>query len=117
MSRKIYDRYIASAERRVKEIEKWLADTELKRDEDGRKFLRDVKKVWEAHAGYLKTLKSVKDTLQSLDTNTLSDMVKEALGKMGCDTRFEETMDFVRADLIAERDNGCLIVEVKELND
>lgn len=117
MSRKIYDRYITSAERRVNDIEKWLGDAELKGGEDRRKFLRDVKKFWEAQIELLKAMKSVKEAFQGLDTKTLSGVVKEALDKMGYDTKFEETMDFVRADLLAEKENECLLVEVKGLND
>lgn len=114
---KIYDRYIAGAERRVREIEKWLADAELKGDEDQRKFLGNLKKLWEAQVGYLKAMKPMKKTLSSIDMNTLYAQVKETLTKMGYKTKIEETMDFVRVDLLAEKDTECLLVEVKGPND
>ena len=114
---KIYDRYIASAERQVREIEKLLADAELKGDEDQKKFLGTLKKLWEAQVGYLKTTKPLKKTLSSFDVNTLYAQVKETLTRMGYETKIEETMDFVRPDLLAERDTECLLVEVKGPDD
>jgi hypothetical protein len=114
---KIYDRYIVSAERQVREIEKWLTDAELKGDEDQKKVWGDLKKLWEAQVGYLKTIKPLKKTLSSIDANTLCAQVKEALTRMGYKSEIEETMDFVRPDLLAERNTECLLVEVKGPDD
>ena len=95
-----------------------MTEAELKGDENKRKFWEDLKKAYEAQVRYLKAIKPLKKTLSSIDVNTLKAQVKETLRKMGYKSpKIEKTLDFVRVDLLAEKDTECLLVEVKGPND
>lgn len=116
MSERMYDRKIAENRRMIKRIEKIIAEKGTTNDLNRERSWRVLSKTLKAHTAFLETMRNIKRDIESFDTETLTKQAERTLEMKGYKT-IRESIDFGRADLVAEYENEFLIIEVKGWND
>jgi hypothetical protein len=116
MSEKSYDAKIADNSRLIKRIEKDIAGKERMSDQDLEKALKAMSEIYKAQIAFLEIARDMKRKIQGFNTETLTKLAEKALEIRGYKTA-REARDFANADVLAERGEEFLIIEVKGRND
>jgi len=85
-------------------------------DQDLETALRDMSEIYKAKIAFLEITRDTKRKIQGFNTETLTKLAEKALERRGYRTA-REAKDFANADLLAERAEELLIIEVKGRND
>jgi len=111
-----YAKYIHDAEERIKDLEEQISKAAEKGDQAMRDFLTSVSKLWRARIEEWRILGELKASLTSVDENSLRKMVKQRLESLVFKVSEEVKLDYVRADLLGEKNEEVLLIEVKGMD-
>jgi len=111
-----YARDIQNAEKQIEDIEERISKAAEKGDQKMKDFLETLSKIWRLRVEEWRILGKAKASLMTIDENSLKDMVKQKLESLAFKVSEEVKLGYVKADLLGEKDDEVLLIEVKGMD-
>jgi len=111
-----YAKDIQNAEKEIKDIEERISEAAQKGDQKMKDFLETLSKIWRLRVEEWRILGKAKASLMTIDENSLKNMAKQRLERSTFKVSQEVKLGYVKADLLGEKNEEVLIIEVKGMD-